>query len=56
MANFIKQRVTTMKTNNAVKSQATILQDVLPLQYFDISFLSCSNSCAIIYLTKEMRS
>lgn len=56
MANLIKQRIITMQTYNAVNSQATILQDVLPLHYFDISFLSCSNSCAIIYLTKEMRS
>lgn len=56
MANLVKQRIISMETNNAVKSQATILQDVLPSHYFDISFLSCSNSCAIIYLTKEMRS
>lgn len=45
-----------METNNDVKSQATTLQDVLPSHYFDMSFLSCSSSCAITYLTKEMRS
>lgn len=49
MANLIKQRITT-ETNNTAKRQATILQDVLPSHYFNISFLSFSNSCAIIYL------
>lgn len=56
MANLVKQRTTTMETNNAVKSKATILQDVLPPHYFDISFLSRSNSCAIVFLTQEIRS
>lgn len=49
MANLTKQRITT-ETNNTAKRQATILQDVLPSDYFNISFLSFANSCAIIYL------
>lgn len=53
MANLVKQRITTMETNNAGRSQScTTLQDVLPLHYFDMLFLSCFSSCDVIHVIK----